>query len=168
MALPSAVTVASLTVVVAAGVGLAAAAATTYDEPAADHSSSPTANSRTHHLPKAKPTPTRHSHHAPARHKHRHRDTGSTPRIPTVPVGVYNNSGITGLAAEHAATLEAAGWKVATTDNWYGDIAANTVYFPSGMRSDAKRLATVLHIDRLRPAVAPMQFDLLTVIFTSS
>jgi LytR cell envelope-related transcriptional attenuator len=121
---------------------------------------------RTHH--RVKPTSPVHHAHAHLGSRHEHSSTDATPRIPTVPVGVYNNSGITGLASDKAATLEAAGWKVATTDNWYGDIPANTVYFPAGLRQDAVRLAKTLHITRLRPAVAPMPLDRLTVIFTSS
>jgi LytR cell envelope-related transcriptional attenuator len=87
-------------------------------------------------------------------------------RTPQVLVEVYNNSGVTGLAAKRARLLEGAGWKVAATDNWYGDIPANTVYYPPRLHADARRLAKVLGILRLRPAVAPMQFDRLTVIFT--
>src|SRR5688500_9332727 len=35
-------------------------------------------------------------------------------------VDVYNNSGITGLAAGYAATASDAGWQVVGSDNWYG------------------------------------------------
>jgi hypothetical protein len=82
-------------------------------------------------------------------------------------VEVYNNSGIGGLAAEKAALLEGAGWNVAATDNWYGNIPANTVYYPPHLRAAALRLAKTLGVQRLQPAVAPMQFDRLTVIYTS-
>ncbi len=88
--------------------------------------------------------------------------------IPAVLVEVYNNSGISGLAAAKAAVLQDAGWNVAATDNWYGDIAANTVYYPDGRRAQASQLADEMGITRLRPAVSPMQFDRLTVIFTAA
>ena len=86
--------------------------------------------------------------------------------MPKVFVEVYNNSGITGLAADKARALEQAGWNVAATDNWYGDIPANTVYYPARLQGSARDLAKTLHITRTRPAVSPMQFDRLTVIFT--
>jgi hypothetical protein len=88
--------------------------------------------------------------------------------IPTVLVEVYNNSGISGLAAERAASLQNAGWNVAATDNWYGNIASNTVYYPDGMKGQATQLAKEFGITRLRPAISPMQFDRLTVIFTTA
>ena len=81
-------------------------------------------------------------------------------------VEVYNNSGITGLAATKARQLERAGWNVAATDNWYGNIPANTVYYPARLEDSARDLAKTLHITRTRPAVSPMQFDRLTVIYT--
>jgi hypothetical protein len=105
--------------------------------------------------------PERHTgHHAP-RHKH-HRT------LPKILVDVYNNTSVTGLAADKAAVLQGAGWNVADTANWSGDIPRNTVYYPDGRRDDARRLATVLQINRLRPVVAPMQPDRLTVILSSS
>ena len=60
--------------------------------------------------------------------------------MPKVFVEVYNNSGITGLAAETARVLERAGWNVAATDNWYGNIPANTVYYPARLDSQAEQL----------------------------
>ena len=51
--------------------------------------------------------------------------------------------------------------------NWYGHIPADTVYYPPHLRAAAKKLAHTLHITRLRPAVAPMQFDRLTVILAT-
>ncbi len=87
--------------------------------------------------------------------------------MPSVLVEVYNNSGISGLAAAKAAVLQDAGWNVAGTDNWYGNIAANTVYYPEELKVQAVKLAEELDISRLRPAISPMQFDRLTVIFTA-
>ena len=166
MALPSAVTLGSLAFVVVAGMGLAAAAAGPDDDaaPAAGtHEASPTSEA-----PTAPTSPIVRHHGRQHPSKHTNRPHRSVDAVPKTLVAVYNNSGITGLAADRAATLEGAGWRVAATDNWYGDIAANTVYFPPGLRSDAVMLATTLHITRLRPAVAPMQFDRLTVILTQA
>lgn len=158
MALPSVFTVASAVVVVVAGVGLAVsgtANAGTPDRPAA-HAATATPRSGgdgratgPHHHPGSKRH--RHAHHA----------------VPKALVEIYNNAGITGLAAAKADLLQGAGWKVAGADNWYGDIPANTVYYPPGLRRAADRLAAVLGVRRLRPAVAPMMFDRLTVIFTT-
>ena len=97
----------------------------------------------------------------PTRHRHVHHG------VPKTLVEIYNNAGITGLASAKADLLQGAGWNVAGADNWYGDIPANTVYYPPGLRPAADRLAAVLGVRRLRPAVAPMQFDRLTVIFTT-
>lgn len=85
----------------------------------------------------------------------------------TAYVEVYNNSTITGLAGSTAATLQDSGWQVVTTDNWYGEIPANTVYYPADLRAQAELLAGDLGIDRTMPAVDPMGFDRLTVILTS-
>jgi LytR cell envelope-related transcriptional attenuator len=159
MALPSVFTVASAVVVVVAGVGLAVSGTANAGTPdrGAAHSATATppsggdipAKDRAHHHPGSKRH--RHSHHA----------------VPKALVEIYNNAGITGLAAAKADLLQGAGWKVAGADNWYGDIPANTVYYPPGLRRAADRLATVLGVQRLRPAVAPMMFDRLTVIFTT-
>ena len=82
-------------------------------------------------------------------------------------VEVYNNSGITGLAGETAEKIGAAGWQVVGTDNWYGTVPANTVYYPKRLRDAAKLLALDLGIQRVEPAVSPMKLDRLTVILTN-
>ena len=85
----------------------------------------------------------------------------------SVNVEVYNNSGITGLAGEVAEDATAAGWKVVGSDNWYGTIPTNTVYFPPKLKQAAKQLALDLGIKRTAPAVDPMRTDRLTVILTA-
>jgi hypothetical protein len=82
-------------------------------------------------------------------------------------VEVYNNSGIHGLAGRTAARARGAGWQVVGSDNWYGTIDASTVYYPARLHDAAKLLAKDLGIKRLKPAIAPMRFDRLTVILTS-
>jgi hypothetical protein len=154
------VTLGSLAFVVAAGVGLAAVASNASEDPApkkSAHGPTDAGAPSTAAKPKADKQ-TEPEHQAkPAHHKR-------PDPVPTVFVEVYNNSGVSGLAADKAHVLERAGWNVAATDNWYGNIPANTVYFPDKLRGQAHQLAKVLHITRLRPAVSPMQFDRLTVI----
>lgn len=89
-------------------------------------------------------------------------DTGP----PDVYVEVYNNTTISGLAADTAAQLQDGGWQVVGVDNWRGDIPSSTVYYPAGMQGEAERLARDLGFDRVRGAVSPMKFDRLTVILT--
>ncbi len=81
-------------------------------------------------------------------------------------VEVYNNSGISGLAGRTSRRASGAGWNVVGADNWYGTIPASTVYYPERLHTAAKLLARDLGIERLRPAIAPMRFDRLTVILT--
>jgi hypothetical protein len=82
-------------------------------------------------------------------------------------VDVYNNSGITGLAAGYAATASDAGWQVVGSDNWYGTIPSSTVYFPPRLEAAGKMLALDLGLDRILPAVDPMAADRLTVVLTA-
>lgn len=82
-------------------------------------------------------------------------------------VEVYNNSGIAGLAGSTADTIAGAGWQVVGSDNWYGTIPASTIYFPDRLTDHAKLLAKDLGVKRLKPAIAPMRLDRLTVILTA-
>ncbi len=81
-------------------------------------------------------------------------------------VEVYNNSGITGLAGTVGEQATGAGWKVVGTDNWYGTVPTNTVYFPPRLERAAKQLALDLGVDRTAPADGAMKLDRLTVILT--
>ena len=90
------------------------------------------------------------------------------PASPEAYVEVYNNSSISGLAAQTASELQDAGWNVVGTDNWYGDIPATTVYYPERLHDQARLLARDLGVDRVLPAVTPMRFDRLTVILTAA
>ena len=82
-------------------------------------------------------------------------------------VVVFNNSGITGLAGRTSGRLSGAGWNVVGSDNWYGTIPATTVYYPQRFKRQAQLLAKDLGIDRVKPALDPMQMDRLTVILTT-
>lgn len=161
MALPSVVTMGSAAFVLAAGLGYVAISSASADNsagaPASQADPGPSFVQPVKHVPApqhsaktTKPTVNRHPN-----------------VVPKVLVAVYNNTTITGLAQSKATILEGAGWHVAATDNWHGLIPADTVYYPDGMRPAAVKLAKVLHIDRLRPAVTPMQFDRLTVILAT-
>jgi len=93
------------------------------------------------------------------------------PRKPPVQRGetyvvVFNNSGITGLAGRVAGAATDAGWNVVGSDNWYGTVPANTVYYPKPLKAEADQLALDLGIQRTAPAVDPMQLDRLTIILT--
>jgi hypothetical protein len=161
MALPSLVTIGSLAFVVVAGAGYAVMATASANPD--NHSSHVASGHRSSgpSLPaREKPIPSPHS--ASAKAIEPKRDA-----VPNVLVDVYNNTGITGLATQKAAVLQGAGWNVAGTDNWYGNIPSDTVYYPPQLRPAAVKLAKALHITRLRPAVAPMEFDRLTVILAT-
>ncbi|HEX8780144.1 MAG TPA: LytR C-terminal domain-containing protein [Nocardioides sp.] len=82
-------------------------------------------------------------------------------------VEVYNNSGITGLAATYASQATGVGWQVVGEDNWYGAIPASTVYYPERLQAAAKQLALDLGLSRTMPAVEPMNMDRLTVVLTA-
>ena len=82
-------------------------------------------------------------------------------------VVVFNNSGITGLASRTSGRAQGAGWNVVGSDNWYGTIPATTVYYPERLHAAAKVLARDLGIQRIKPAIDPMQGDRLTVILTT-
>ena len=81
-------------------------------------------------------------------------------------VDVYNNSGITGLAGQAGGAASAAGWQVATTDNWYGSVPDTTVYFPAGLKRAGDQLALDLGVERTLPAVGSMSTERLTLILT--
>ena len=101
----------------------------------------------------------------PVVHKKKHK--GPSVKRGETYVEVYNNSGIHGLAGTTAAKAQGAGWQVVGSDNWYGTIEASTVYYPARLHDAAKLLAKDLGISRLKPSIAPMRGDRLTVILTS-
>jgi hypothetical protein len=157
MALPSAVTIGSLALIVAAGAGLGGVVASSSGHE--DHSDKRTATASHKNAPTTDEL-TRDDQTQQPRHRR-------TPEpVPKTLIDIFNNSGIPDLAARRATFLAGAGWNVAATDNWYGDIPADTVYYGPRMRDDAVQLAKALHVERLHHAVAPMQFDRLTVILT--
>lgn len=83
-------------------------------------------------------------------------------------VVVFNNTSTTGLAGRVSAKVEAAGWKVAAADNWYGTVPATTVYYPKGKKAAAQLLALDLGVPRVQPADidSDMSSTHLTLILT--
>ncbi|MFI6101862.1 LytR C-terminal domain-containing protein [Lentzea sp. NPDC051213] len=69
------------------------------------------------------------------------------PGVAKVPVRVYNNSTITGLAGKASDEVRAGGWTVAETGNYsQGTIPTTTVYYRPGTdeEASAKELAGIL------------------------
>ena len=160
VALPSPVAALSLGAVLLAGVAFVTTAGST-DEPAeatrrvtASTTPTPTAAPPT----TAAPQPVR---------QRKQPDKKPAVRRGEVYVEVYNNSGISGLAGTTASKISGAGWQVVGSDNWYGTVAASTVYYPPRLAAAAKMLAHDLGIQRVKPAISPMRLDRLTVILTT-
>jgi hypothetical protein len=95
--------------------------------------------------------------------------TKATPAVRRgkVYVTVFNNSNIKGLAGRTATRAQHVGWNVVATDNWYGTVDASTVYYPARLKAAGTLLAKDLGIQRVKPAIAPMRPDRLTVILTA-
>ena len=88
--------------------------------------------------------------------------------MPQIPVYVFNQTSISGLAAETASSLESAGWNIVGVDNWVGSVPTDTVYFYPGDRKAAERLSDDFSIERVWPASAPMPAGALTVILADT
>jgi hypothetical protein len=155
VAMSSPLALLSAAAVVLAGVAFVATNHDTDDRPVA---------ASAHVAPSASPTPTRTAAAPTVRSK--------VKKKPVVKRGqtyveVFNNSGIHGLAGSTAARAQEAGWQVVGSDNWYGTVDATTVYFPPKLQAAAKVLAKDLGIRRVKPMIAPMRGDRLTVILTT-
>jgi hypothetical protein len=111
------------------------------------------------------PTPTRTA--VPSTVRHKHKKKKAVVKRGQTYVEVFNNSGIHGLAGSTAGRAQGAGWQVVGSDNWYGTVDATTVYFPPKLHAAAKLLAKDLGIRRVKPMIAPMRGDRLTVILTT-
>lgn len=84
----------------------------------------------------------------------------------TATVSVLNNSGVAGAARTFSGKVTSAGWTLGGVGNWTGSIVANTVYYPPGLQTQAELLASDVDIERIRPSVAPMRPDRLTIILS--
>ena len=97
------------------------------------------------------------------------KNDGDVQPVPQIPVYVFNQTTISGLAAETATSLESAGWNVVGVDNWIGRVPSDTVYFYPGDRAAAERLSDDFpEIARVWPASAPMPSGALTVILADT
>jgi hypothetical protein len=85
-----------------------------------------------------------------------------------VGVNVFNNTSIAGLASEVLVQVDDIGWNGLVSDNWYGTIPATTVYYPEGMKREARQLALDLGVQRVQPADvdSDMSTENLTLILT--
>lgn len=85
-----------------------------------------------------------------------------------IPVAVYNNSRVTGLARTTADEVRSAGWTVSGIGNWRGSIPETTIYYPDGFEEQAQLLGRDLAFGRVMPATGGMRDDRLTLILTGS
>lgn len=87
------------------------------------------------------------------------------PAPPSVRVVVLNETRRKGLAAEFREVLADAGWRVGGVDDFRGNVPATTVYYPPGMRAEARALERQFdEVNRIRPAFPGIPTDSLTVI----
>jgi peptidoglycan hydrolase-like protein with peptidoglycan-binding domain len=98
----------------------------------------------------------------------RHKPKPAPVKRAEINVEVYNNSGIKGLAGRTATKASTVGWNVVGSDNWVGTIPAPTIYYGPRLEAAARQLGKDLGISRVRPSVAPMRPDRLTVILTAA
>jgi LytR cell envelope-related transcriptional attenuator len=83
------------------------------------------------------------------------------------PVLVLNASSVNGLAARTEEALLDAGWPVAGTENWSGDVATTTLFYPEKLLPAAETLARAFpQIKTLSPAQDGMNNDQLTLVLT--
>ncbi|HVQ18418.1 MAG TPA: LytR C-terminal domain-containing protein [Actinomycetes bacterium] len=93
----------------------------------------------------------------------------SAQSVPQIPVYVFNQTTISGLAAQVASELESQGWNVVGVDNWRGFVPEDTVYYYPGDQAAANQLSKSLpEIGRVWPATSPMPSHSLTVILATT
>ena len=101
----------------------------------------------------------------------------TTPAVPASPspsttgaaavarVDVLNQSGGSGIAESTAAGLRDRGWRIGRVDNFNGNVRTTTIYFPPGLRSEARDLAAEFESEpRILPAFSTLASGRLTVI----
>ncbi len=93
-----------------------------------------------------------------------------TPTLaPKRPVVVLNGTTTIGLAAAYRLKVTRAGWNVVSIGNWTrSSVSATTIFYPSGFKSSAKRLADDLSGTQLtREALSGMSSTELTIVVTN-
>jgi cytoskeletal protein RodZ len=88
-------------------------------------------------------------------------------QVSRVPIEIYNNTTVRGMAERLAGELRATGWTVSGVDNWRGKVVGTTVYYQPAHRDDAEALASRIGTGRVKPALDNMRKGRLTVILTS-
>lgn len=89
--------------------------------------------------------------------------------IPSVPVYVFNQTTISGLANQVASRLLDQGWHVVNVGNWRGTVPEDTVYYYPGDQAAAQQLSELMpEIDRVWPASDPMPRGALSVILATT
>jgi NAD(P)-dependent dehydrogenase (short-subunit alcohol dehydrogenase family) len=85
---------------------------------------------------------------------------------PKRPVVVLNGTTTIGLAAAYRLKVTRAGWNVVSIGNWTrSSVSATTIFYPSGFKSSAKRLADDLSGTQLtREALSGMSSTQLTIV----
>lgn len=134
--------------------------------PASETTQGPTATASESASTKAKPKPKRTSKPTPMTEP----TTEATTQAPvtrSVPVSVYNQIGIGGLARRVAGQVQALGWPIGAVDDWRGGVPQDTVYFPAGRQGEAELLGRDLGIGRILPATPNMSTTNLTVVLAS-
>jgi len=140
---------------------------TTTPAASATASATPSPSSATAPEPATEPTPTDPTD-APTEPEPTEVAPTADPVARDIPVAVYNNSRVTGLARTTAGKVQAAGWTVTDTGNWSGSIPETTVYYPDGFKEQAQLLARDLDFGRVMPAAPGMRDSRLTLILTGS
>ena len=93
-----------------------------------------------------------------------------TPTLaPKRPVVVLNGTTTIGLAAAYRLKVTRAGWNVVSIGNWTrSSVSATTIFYPSGFKASAKRLADDLSGTQLtREALSGMSSTELTIVVTN-
>ena len=81
-------------------------------------------------------------------------------------IAVLNGTTTIGLAAAYRLKVTRAGWNVVSIGNWTrSSVSATTIFYPSGFKSSAKRLADDLSGTQLtREALSGMSSTQLTIV----
>jgi hypothetical protein len=82
-----------------------------------------------------------------------------------LPVVIFDETRHREVVVAFRTALRSAGWDVAGTGPWVGNVPVSTVYYPPGMEAAARELmAAFPSITRGRPAFSGVPTDKLTVI----
>jgi hypothetical protein len=91
--------------------------------------------------------------------------TTSSPESALPRVDVLNQSAPGGSASQLADQLRRRGWQIGRVDDFRGNVSETTVYYPPGLRAEARRLRDDLPgPPRLQPAFSTLKAGRLSVI----